>query len=249
MQLGIYENPAVLGREAARIGATAIRAAIKANGEARIILATGASQFTMLEQLIRQEGIDWSKVDAFHLDEYVGIPVTHKASFRKYLKERFADKVPSLRSFTYVEADAPDLKKELKRLADLIGRKSIDVAFIGIGENGHLAFNDPPADCTTEDPYIVVQLDDACKQQQVGEGWFASLEVVPKQAVSMSMRQILKSRTIICTVPDARKAAAIDMALHAPVGQMAPCAYLRSHADCYLVCDRFAAAKVVSIAD
>jgi len=154
-----------------------------------------------------------------------------------------------LRSFTYVEADAPDLKKELKRLADLIGRKSIDVAFIGIGENGHLAFNDPPADCTTEDPYIVVQLDDACKQQQVGEGWFASLEVVPKQAVSMSMRQILKSRTIICTVPDARKAAAIDMALHAPVGPMAPCAYLRSHADCYLVCDRFAAAKVVSIAD
>lgn len=245
MNICVYENPKIMGAQAAAIGAGAIREAIAARGRANVILATGASQFTMLERLIKEPGIDWSKVTCFHLDEYVGMPITHPASFRKYLRERFAEKVPALREFNYIDADLQPLSSEIARLNEKIGTHPIDVAFIGIGENGHLAFNDPPADLVTESPYIVVDLDEKCRLQQVGEGWFRGLSDVPTQAVSMSIRHIMKSAMIVCSVPDARKADAVDMALNADIAPGAPCAMLRRHPDCHLMLDRAAAAKVL----
>ncbi|MFA6680589.1 MAG: 6-phosphogluconolactonase, partial [Sphaerochaeta sp.] len=165
MNVSISPNKEELGKLAAKKGAALMNEAIKAKGYATIIVATGASQFEMLQALL-QEDIDWSKVEAFHLDEYIGVPVTHPASFRKYLKERFVDKVGNLKKFHYIEGDAKDLDGELDRLAKLMADKEVDVAFVGIGENAHLAFNDPPADFETREAYIVVKLDDACKRQQ-----------------------------------------------------------------------------------
>jgi len=245
MNTCIYENVEIMGARAAGIGAAAVRHAIAERGAATIILATGASQFSTIASLIKQPGIDWSKVTCFHLDEYVGMGETHKASFRKYLRERFAQKVPSLKEFVYVAADAADLKAELARLAGRIKKQPVDVAFIGIGENGHIAFNDPPADFETEEPYIVVDLDEKCRLQQVGEGWFGSLGEVPEQAVSMSIKQILKSAMIVCSVPDQRKAVAVEMALNAPITPSAPCSILRHHPDCYLMVDQPAASLIL----
>lgn len=245
MRIGIYENPADLGRHAAAIGAERIRGAIEKKGQACIILATGASQFEMVKALIAEPGIDWKKVEAFHLDEYVGISPAHKASFRKYLRERFEKKVPDLGAFNYIEGDAKETGAEVRRISKLIKARTIDVAFIGIGENGHLAFNDPPANLTTGDPYLVVELDKACRMQQVGEGWFESIDKVPERAISMSIPQILKSKCIVCTVPDARKAKAVDMALHSPVDAKHPAASLRNHKDCYLLTDKAAAQKIL----
>lgn len=245
MNICVYENPKIMGAEAAAVGAGAIREAIAARGRANVILATGASQFTMLEQLVKEQGIDWSKVVCFHLDEYVGMSIEHPASFRKYLRERFADRLPGLREFNYINADATPLSAEIERLSAKILQHPIDVAFIGIGENGHLAFNDPPADFETEAPYIVVDLDEKCRMQQVGEGWFKGMSDVPAQAVSMSIRHIMKSAKIVCSVPDARKADAVDMALNAPIAPTAPCSMLRAHPDCFLMLDRAAASKVL----
>ncbi|HEY9053889.1 MAG TPA: glucosamine-6-phosphate deaminase [Rectinemataceae bacterium] len=249
MNICVYENPKIMGTEAAAVGARAIREAIAARGAANIILATGASQFTMLERLVREPGIDWSRVTCFHLDEYVGMSIEHPASFRTYLRERFADKLPTLGEFNYIEADAKPLSAEIERLNAKIAKHPIDVAFIGIGENGHLAFNDPPADFDTESPYIVVDLDEKCRLQQVGEGWFKGMAEVPKQAVSMSVRHIMKSAMIVCSVPDARKAEAVDMALNAPISPAAPCSILRRHPCCHLMLDRAAASKVIRSAD
>jgi glucosamine-6-phosphate deaminase len=173
-------------------------------GSANIILATGTIQFETLNQLISETGIDWSNVVMFHLDEYIGLPSTAKASFRNYLKERFIDKVPSLKAAHLINGEA-DADAECKRLADLIRKHPVDVALVGIGENGHLAFNDPPADFVTEQPYIIVSLDEACRRQQLGEGWFDTFADVPKQAITMSINQIIKSKHIICSVPDSRK--------------------------------------------
>jgi glucosamine-6-phosphate deaminase len=245
MNICIHETVEIMGARSAELGADAIRRAIAARGAANIILATGASQFSTLASLVKQPDIDWSKVTCFHLDEYVGMSETHKASFRKYLRERFAEKVPALKEFVYVAADAPDLKAELARLSQRIRKQPIDVAFIGIGENGHIAFNDPPADFETEAPYIVVDLDEKCRLQQVGEGWFKSLDEVPAQAVSMSIRHILKSALIVCSVPDQRKAAAVEMALNAPISPSAPCSILRRHPDCYLMLDKPAASLIL----
>lgn len=245
MRIGIYETPQELGRHAAELGAQAIRGAIASRGEANIVLATGASQFSTLEELIRAPGINWSRVSAFHLDEYVGMPKEHPASFRNYLETRVAKKLPALGTFYYVDADAVPLDKELDRLNSVIGGKNIDVAFIGIGENGHLAFNDPPADFAVETPYIVVELDEKCRRQQVGEGWFKNISEVPARAVSMSVRQIMKSAAIICSVPDERKKDAVHMALNAPVNPMAPCSILREHPACYLMLDYASAGRVL----
>ena len=246
MKICIYDSKDDLGIHSAAIGAECIRKAIAKKGRASVILATGASQFEMINALVKETGIDWSKVTAFHLDEYAGIPATHPASFRKYLRERFAAKVPPLAAFHYVEGDAPDINAEVTRIGNLIAKETIDAAFIGIGENGHLAFNDPPADLETSAPYIVVELDEACRKQQTGEGWFASLDDVPKKAISMSIPFILKSRCIICTVPDSRKAQAISMALYGKNDPHHPCAALRSHSNCYLMMDRPAAAKILA---
>ena len=204
MNINVSETKQEMGKRAAEQGAQLIREALRKNGSATIIVATGASQFEMLSELVKQPDIRWDKITAFHLDEYVGMEITHGASFRKYLWERFHSKLPlPLVAFHYINAEK-DPHGETKRLGELIKQKNVDVAFVGIGENGHLAFNDPPADFETEQPYLVVDLDEACRKQQLGEGWFPTLNDVPKQAISMSIRQIMKSGAIICTVPDAQ---------------------------------------------
>lgn len=235
--ISISNDKQQLGVLAAKKGASLIRQAIEKQGYATIIVATGASQFEMLENLVK-ELIDWSKVEAFHLDEYIGLPITHPASFRKYLRERFVEQVKNLKQFHYIAGDAQDIDAEIARLGDLVSQKQIDVAFVGVGENGHLAFNDPPADFATEQPYLVVNLDEACRKQQLGEGWFPSLADVPKQAVSMGVRQIMKSTYIINTVPDARKAKAVLCALKGAVSNLCPASILQEHASCHWFLDK-----------
>jgi glucosamine-6-phosphate deaminase len=242
MEIIISENKKELGFKAAVKGAELIKKAISENGTANIIVATGASQFEMLEELIKQE-IDWTKVTGFHLDEYIGISDIHPASFRKYLKERFVNKV-QIKEFHYVSGDN-DLHSECNRLGEIISKNPIDVAFVGIGENAHLAFNDPPADFETTEPYIVVNLDDDCRRQQLGEGWFASFDEVPKQAISMSIQQIMKSKAIICSVPDGRKANAVKNSLTGNVNTMVPSSVLQKHQATWLFLDKESAKLIV----
>lgn len=214
------------GKQTALWGAELIGNAIRDYGSANVVLATGASQLDMLHTLINQP-IEWSKVNCFHLDEYVGLPKDHKASFRKFLKERFADHVHPA-TFHYIDGEA-DPRRECARLNALISSARIDVAFIGIGENAHLAFNDPPADFDTTTPYIEVVLDEACRSQQVGEGWFNSLQEVPMKAISMSVQQILKSENILCLVPEKRKAMAVQRAVEGDITPTVPASILRTH--------------------
>lgn len=240
MEIKISKDKIENGRKAAAKGAEAVRDAIREKGFASIIVATGASQFEMLSELVKAD-IDWSKVTAFHLDEYIGIPISHPASFRKYLKERFVDMIGNLKVFNYVDGENPDPVKECERLGKLIGKFEIDVAFVGIGENGHLAFNDPPADFNTEKAYIVVLLDEACRKQQLGEGWFKTLADVPQKAISMSIRQIMKSKIVICTVPDDRKAEAVKNTVKGEVSNKIPASILKNHPACHLFLDEPAA--------
>jgi len=232
-----FDTKEEMGAAAAAAGAAKMRTAMEERGEINIIVATGASQFEMLEALTQEDGIDWTKVTVFHLDEYVGLSIEHPASFRKYLKERFEDQLPTpVKAFHYINAeDNPEA--ECHRVGELITASPIDVAFVGIGENGHLAFNDPPADFETEEPYLVVELDEACRQQQFGEGWFPNLEAVPAKAISMSVRQIMKSGSIICTVPDKRKSEAVRNAVEGEVTPQVPASILQEHADCHLYLD------------
>jgi glucosamine-6-phosphate deaminase len=229
MNIVISETKQETGQKAAELGATALRKALSAQGKVNIIVATGASQFEMLEALVAQPDIDWSKVTVFHLDEYVGMPETHPASFRKYLRERFIDRLSTPpHAFHAINAEGSP-QKECQRLNDLLGPLEVAVAFVGIGENGHLAFNDPPADVETTEPYLVVDLDEGCRRQQLGEGWFPTLEDVPKQAISMSINQILAAKEIICTVPDARKAPAVQRTIEGPVTPQVPASSLQKH--------------------
>lgn len=244
MKLDISPDKQTLGQRGAAAGAELIRQAIARQGYANVIVATGASQFEMLSELVKAAGIDWGKVTFFHLDEYAGMSADHPASFRKYLRERLVEKLPQPpKAFHYVQAEG-DCRAECRRLSDLIQKNAIDVAFIGIGENGHLAFNDPPADLTTEEPYILVQLDDACRRQQFGEGWFATFDAVPKEAISMSIRQILKSQAIICSVPDERKAEAVRNTLTRPVSPQFPSTTLTQHPRATLFVDEPAASQL-----
>jgi glucosamine-6-phosphate deaminase len=235
MEINLYDSKDAMGKAAARQGAALINASLGEKGQACIILATGASQFEMLGELVNAQ-VDWSRVTVFHLDEYIGIPETHPASFRKYLNERFVHPASPARFFP-IDGEA-DPEEECRRLGEEIRKYDVDVAFVGIGENGHLAFNDPPADFETEEPYLVVDLDLQCRQQQLGEGWFPSLEAVPGQAISMSVRQILKSRTILCTVPDARKAKAVWQAVEGAVVPEVPASILQTHPHTLLYLDR-----------
>jgi glucosamine-6-phosphate deaminase len=235
MKIIISESVQMLGKEAARMGGKLIRQAITENGRANIILATGASQFEMLKELVKYD-IDWSLLNVFHLDEYIGISEEHPASFRKYLKERFADKV-SPGEFHYINGNA-DPVKECIRLGNLIGKYPIDVAFVGIGENTHLAFNDPPADFNTEKPYIIVTLDEACRRQQLGEGWFPAISDVPEKAISMSIKQIMRSKAIICSVPDMRKAVAVKKTVEGAISPEIPASILREHNAIWLYLDK-----------
>lgn len=238
MDVLICETKEELGRRAAADGAALVRQALQRDGRAVIVLATGASQFEMLAALVSAEGIDWPRVTAFHLDEYLGLPESHPASFRRFLRERFIDRLPQrLAAFHFVNGEA-DPAAECQRLSALIRSVPINVAFIGIGENGHLAFNDPPADFETDEPYIVVQLDEACRRQQLGEGWFPTLDDVPQRAISMSIRQIMHAENIICSVPDRRKAEAVRGAVEGPVTPEVPASILQQHPAATLYLDR-----------
>jgi len=241
MDIQIMPDKQQMGKAAAAAGAELVRKALAERGAANIIVATGASQFEMLAALSEAPGIDWHRVTGFHLDEYVGLPITHPASFRRYLWERFVSRLPlPLRGFHFLDGEG-DPAVEAARVSDIIRRHPIDVAFVGIGENGHLAFNDPPADFETEQPYIVVQLDDACRRQQLGEGWFPTFDDVPREAISMSVLQIMKSRAIICTVPDDRKAEAVRNAVEGQVTPQVPASILQRHERCTLFLDKPAA--------
>lgn len=237
MRIEIVGTKVALGEQAAATGAEAIRAALAERGQATIVVATGASQFEMLDALVTAPGIEWRSVTAFHLDEYVGLPATHPASFRRYLAERFVSRLPALGALVPVAGDAPDLAAEVARLSALLRGRSVDVCFAGIGENCHLAFNDPPADFDTDEPYIVVDLDEACRRQQLDEGWFSSLAAVPGKAISMSVRQIMKSRRLILAVPDERKARAVAAAVEGPVSPEFPASIVQRHPDCTLFLD------------
>ena len=238
MTIFIGKDKLDMAAAAAKSAADKIRKAIAEKGEARIIVATGASQFEFLQALVKEPGIDWTKVTGFHLDEYIGIPVTHKASFRGYMRERFVSKTPQpMKVFNEVNGEAADKEAEIDRLEKLIRTAPIDVACVGIGENGHLAFNDPPADFDTNRAYKVVPLDDECRMQQVGEGWFATKDDVPTHAFSMSIKQIMWSKAIVCTCPDARKAEAVKGAVEGPVTNMLPSSILQMHPDCGMFLD------------
>jgi glucosamine-6-phosphate deaminase len=242
MRLQITVDADAMGQYAAARAAEVLKAAIAAGRRARLIVATGASQFTVLDHLTRQSGIAWEQVDGFHLDEYIGIDRHHPASFCGYLQERLVDKVP-IGSFHFLEPDV-DPAKNIQRVGALLTAAPIDVALVGIGENGHLAFNDPPADFRTTDPYLIVDLDEACRQQQVGEGWFPDLDAVPQQAMSMSVHQILQARTILCSVPDRRKAEAVRGTVEGSITPDVPASALQQHDDCTLCLDTAAAERL-----
>lgn len=230
----IEKNAKQLGKKASEIVSVAIREAIAQNGTARILLATGASQLSTYEELVKED-IEWDKVEMFHLDEYIGLPMTHGASFRKYLKERFVDHV-YLKEVNYVDGEG-SITENIRDLTEKLRKAPIDVALVGIGENGHIAFNDPPADFETEESFIRVQLDEKCILQQVGEGWFSSLEEVPKEAITMSVREIMRSRKIISIVPYKVKAEAVRDTLSADIGPKVPASILRTHGDWTLLLD------------
>lgn len=240
MKIIVKNDPADLGVEAGREAAQTIRAAIKNNGFANIILATGTSQFETLNQLI-QENINWKQVTMFHLDEYIGLPESSPASFRKYLKDRFIQKTGGLQQVHLINGEN-DPVEECLRLNKIMGDTPIDIALLGIGENGHLGFNDPPADFETEEAFIVVDLDEKCRQQQLGEGWFQRIGDVPRQAITMSIRQIMKSAQIICSVPDSRKAQAVKDCFENPVSNLFPGSILQEHPHCTCFLDKLSSA-------
>lgn len=237
MKIVINKTKFQAGNAAAELGAKLIRSAIRDKGHANIIVATGNSQLEMLPVLVKAPGIDWTKVTAFHLDEYVGLKITHLASFRKFLWERFVSQLPlPLAAFHYINGEG-NPEKECQRVSELIRKHPIDICFAGIGENGHLAFNDPPADFKTTQPYLVVDLDEACRKQQVGEGWFKTIQQVPRQAISMSIRQIMKSKAVICTIPDKRKAQAVKDCLTGKITPLSPSSILQRHSKAYCFLD------------
>ena len=237
MKVEIFRTKQQMCKAAAEKAAEILISTIKKKGETVFVVATGASQFEFLENLTKISYIDWSKTTMFHLDEYVGIPETHPASFRKYLKERLINKVHPGNVYL-IKGDAKSPELECDRLGKIIKQKEIDVAFVGIGENGHLAFNDPPADFDTEKAYIIVELDDACRRQQLSEGWFKSFDDVPKKAISMSVKQIMKSKHIICTVPDKRKAEAVKNCFKGDdISPECPASILKKHDNCFVFLD------------
>ncbi len=240
MLVKVFGDRVSLGQAAAEQAAAAIRRAITERGQARIIAATAASQLEFLDALTKTPEIDWSKVEAFHLDEYIGLPVTHPGSFRKMLLEQLVRKT-GITHYHLLDGDAADPSEVVRRVGKQLASMSIDIAFLGIGENGHIAFNDPPADFETEEPYIIVNLDEACRQQQVGEAWFADISQVPQRAISMSALQILKAREILAVVPGPRKADAVKLCLEGTISPMAPASILRTHPNATVYLDQASA--------
>ena len=240
MVLKVLPDKTSLGKVAAEHAAEAIHRAVRDHGHARITAATAASQFEFLDALTKMPGIDWHRVEVFHLDEYIGLPITHPGSFRKMLLDHLIMKI-GIAKYHLLDGDA-DPAEVVRRVGKELTSAPIDVAFVGIGENGHLAFNDPPADFQTEEPYLIVDLDEACRQQQVGEAWFSDISQVPKQALSMSVRQILKAKEILAVVPDSRKAQAVKACFEGEISSMAPASSLRTHLNATVYLDRNSAA-------
>lgn len=240
MLLRVFEDRISLGRAAAEQASNAIRRGLAERGRARIIAATAASQLEFLDALTEMSGIDWSRVEVFHLDEYIGLPITHPGSFRKMLLEQLVKKT-KISKYHLLDGDAADPAEVARREGKELASAPIDIAFLGIGENGHIAFNDPPADFKIDDPYIIVTLDEACRQQQVGEAWFADISQVPTKALSMSVRQILKAKEILAVVPDRRKAEAIKKCLEGEISPMAPASILRTHPNTTIYLDHASA--------
>ncbi len=236
MIVKVVDDAMAMGKAAGAQAALAIREAMRARGKARIVAATGASQFHFLEALTAAPGIDWKRVEFFHLDEYIGLPMTHPASFCKFLRERLIDKT-GITEYHLLDG-AADPAQVIRATSLAIAAAPIDIAFAGIGENGHIAFNDPPADFETEEPYLIVNLDEACRKQQVGEGWFTDLAAVPQRAISMSVRQVLRAREIVAVVPDARKAEAVRACFDGPISPMAPASILRTHPNATIYLDK-----------
>ena len=244
MSVRVFSDKMKLGQAAARAGGKIMREALSQKETIAIVVATGASQFEMLSHLVAEPSIDWSRVRIFHLDEYIGLPMSHPASFRNYLMERLIVPLGAVGDFIPVNGDATDPHAEVRRLNALIRAETIEVCFAGIGENGHLAFNDPPADFKTTEPFLIVDLDEGCRRQQLGEGWFAALEDVPNQAISMSIHQIMKSRNLIVSVADARKADAVRATIEAPVSPHVPASILRQHQRCAIFLDEESASTL-----
>lgn len=244
MVIKCFNDKLEMARVAAEQAAAILRQTVQAQGKARLIAATGASQFEFLQVLTSLPGIDWQQVEMFHLDEYIGLPASHPASFRRFLQERLVHKT-GITKYHLLDGEQ-DPAEVMRRTGQALLSAPIDVAFVGIGENGHLAFNDPPADFETEEPYLVVNLDEACRRQQLGEGWFAALDDVPKRAISMSVRQILKAKRILCIVPDSRKAVAVKACFEDAINPLAPASILRTHPDTTVYLDRHSAALLRS---
>jgi glucosamine-6-phosphate deaminase len=228
MKIEILGSKEECGAAAAKKAVEILKKAFAGRGRASFVAATGASQFDFLRTLTQQTSLDWPRTTLYHLDEYIGLPADHPASFRRYLRERLIDPVHPGRVYL-IQGDAEDPMAECVRLNQIISGDWIDVAFVGIGENGHLAFNDPPADFHAEEPYRIVELDEACRRQQMGEGWFSSLADVPGRAISMSIRQIMKSEAIVATVPEKRKAQGVKRCLEGKVSPWNPASILQDH--------------------
>ncbi|MGB8986334.1 MAG: glucosamine-6-phosphate deaminase [Candidatus Sulfotelmatobacter sp.] len=246
MVLKVFNDKNSLANAAAQKAAAAIHGAIRDRGQARVIAATGTSQFEFLAALTESADVDWGRVEVFHLDEYIGLPATHPASFRKILLERLVNKT-GIAKFHPLDGDARDVSEVIRQVGEALASVAVDIAFVGIGENGHLAFNDPPADFETEEPYLIVNLDEACRRQQVGEGWFGDISEVPRQAISMSIRQILKAKEILAVVPDSRKAQAVKACFEGEVSPMAPASILRTHANTNVYLDKESASLLSSV--
>ncbi len=242
MKLRLEADCPAMSAAAAKHAASSLRRVINESGKARIVAATGASQLEFLRALTALKDIDWPRVELFHLDEYVGIPESHPASFRRYLRENLIDKT-GIRNYHFLDGTRPvdDVIHEVGRE---LSSAAIDVMFAGIGENGHLAFNDPPADFDTTDPYILVNLDEACRRQQVGEGWFARLEDVPTRAISMSIRQMMQADELLVIVPDERKALAVKAAVEGDLTALVPASIIRTHPNVTLYLDEPAASRL-----
>lgn len=235
MKIVVAGDRADLGKYVAEVAAETLKNVLAEKDECNIVVATGSSQFEVLDNLVQHEDIDWSRVNGFHLDEYLGVDRSHSASFCGYLAKRFVERVP-LKSFYFLDGTVESSALQRDASAAISGR-TIDLLLCGIGENGHLAFNDPPADFDASSPYLIVELDEACRRQQVGEGWFDSLEQVPTQAISMSIPQILKAEKILCAVPDRRKAEAVRASIEGEVTPEVPASVLRRHGDVILALD------------
>jgi glucosamine-6-phosphate deaminase len=241
VKVNIYDSPEELGYAAAGFAAAVLNQAIAERGCARVVLSTGASQFETLQALVDQK-VDWSKIEMFHLDEYVQLPESHPASFRKYLRERFTNRV-RLKNCFFVNGEG-DIQANIRELTHQIRKEPIDLALVGIGENAHIAFNDPPADFNTQEAYIVVNLDENCKQQQVREGWFANVADVPNQAISMTVFQIMQSKIIVSAVPHHVKANAMKMTFENDVTPKIPATILKEHPAVHIFLDRESASLV-----